>query len=85
MISLTPKLSFLYQVPSLGSLQQRPGQEMQIGRMAHSRAFPVVCHVGFIVIPGKILLSGNKIPIVKPGISLNRISLNRGSAPYILL
>ena len=27
----------------------------------------MVCHIDFIVIPGKILRSGNKIPIVKPG------------------
>ena len=45
----------------------------------------MVCHIDFIVIPGKILSSGNKIPIVKPGISLNRRLLNQGSAPYILL
>ena len=45
----------------------------------------MVCHIDFIVIPGKMLRSGNKIPTVKTGISLNRISLNRGSAPYILL
>ena len=35
-------------------------------------AFRVVCHIDFIVIQGMILRSGNKIPIVKPGISLNR-------------
>ena len=28
----------------------------------------MVCHIDFIVIPGKILSSGNKIPIVKPKI-----------------
>ena len=43
----------------------------------------MVCHIDFIVIPGTILRSGNKIPIVKLGISLNRRSLNWGSAPYI--
>ena len=45
----------------------------------------MVCHIDFIVILGKILCSGNKIPIIKPGISLNRRSLIWGSAPYILL
>ena len=48
-------------------------------------AFLVVNHIDFIVIPGKILRSGHKIPIVKPGISLTRRSLNWGCAPYILL
>ena len=48
-------------------------------------AFFVVCHIDFIVIPGKILRLGNKIHIVKPGILLNRRSLKWGSAPYILL
>ena len=33
-------------------------------------------HIDFIVISGKILRSANKIPIVKPEISLNRRSLN---------
>ena len=32
----------------------------------------MVNHIDFIVIPGKILRSGHKIPIVKPGISLSR-------------
>ena len=40
----------------------------------------MVCYIDFIVIPGKILRLGNKIPIVKP-----KIRLNWGSAPYILL
>ena len=48
-------------------------------------AFPVVCDIDFIVITGNILRSVNDIPIIKPGISLYRRSLNRGSAPYILL
>ena len=48
-------------------------------------AFLVVCHIDFNVIPGKILRSGNKIPIIKPRISLNRRSLNWGSVPYTLL
>ena len=38
-------------------------------------AFFVVCHIDFIVIPGKILRSGNKIPNVKPGISLTLFHL----------
>ena len=45
----------------------------------------MVCHIDFIVIPGKILRSGNKIPIIKSEILLNRRSLNWSSAPYILL
>ena len=45
----------------------------------------VVCDIDFIVITGNILPSVNDIPIVKPGISLYRRSLYRGSAPYILL
>ena len=45
----------------------------------------VVCDIDFIVITGNILRSVNDIPIVKPGISLYRRSLYRGSAPYILL
>ena len=41
---------------------------------AQTRILSISCGLSydFIVIPGKILRSGNKIPIVKPGISLNR-------------
>ena len=48
-------------------------------------ALPVVSVIDFIVINGNDLRSVNDIPIVKPGISLYRRSLYRGSAPYILL
>ena len=41
----------------------------------------MVCHIEFIVIPGKTLRSGNKIPIVKPGISLNLKIVELGFCP----
>ena len=48
-------------------------------------ALSLVYAVDFIVITGNILRSVNDNPIVKPGISLYRRSLYRGSDLYILL
>ena len=48
-------------------------------------ALLVVCDVDSIVITRSILCSVNDSPIVKPGVSLYRRSLYRGSAQYILL